>query len=252
MLKIAVVEDGRSDRLRVEGCLDRLGGEMGEKFAVSSFTSGLSFLQTLKNSPATGSGTGCDIILMDIIMPGLDGMKTAESIRQTDANVVIIFITSSSQFAIKGYAVDAFDYILTPLQYAPFARTLKRAIARLKTREKTCVLTVKTGDETRVIDLKTLYYREVNGHEIVFHTVGGNITGRGTLRAVEQDINEAGGGDGAVRFVVPNKGLLVNVSYIEDIGQDFLVTAGTRLPLSRLRKSEVLDAFNNHFHEVRK
>lgn len=48
-------------------------------------------------------------------------MMAAEEIRKKDTEVIIIFITNSPQYAIKGYAVDALDYVLKPVSYYAFA-----------------------------------------------------------------------------------------------------------------------------------
>ena len=69
-----------------------------------------------------------DIILMDIEMKFMDGMMAAEEIRKVDTEVIIIFITNSPQYAIKGYAVDALDYVLKPVSYYAFSQRLGRAV----------------------------------------------------------------------------------------------------------------------------
>ena len=69
-----------------------------------------------------------DIILMDIEMRFMDGMSAAEEIRQMDKDVVIIFITNMPQYAIRGYAVEALDYMLKPVSY--FAETCQSSVQR--------------------------------------------------------------------------------------------------------------------------
>ena len=76
-----------------------------------------------------------DIILMDVEMKFMDGMSAAEEIRKADTEVVIIFITNMAQYAIRGYAVDALDYVLKPVSYFAFSQRLNRAISRMKKRE---------------------------------------------------------------------------------------------------------------------
>ncbi len=63
---------------------------------------------------------------MDIQMNYMDGMQTAQWIRERDKTVIIIFITNLAQFALEGYKVDALDYILKPVQYLPFSRRCRR------------------------------------------------------------------------------------------------------------------------------
>ena len=65
-----------------------------------------------------------DIILMDVQMRFMDGMSAAEEIRKVDPEVVIIFITNMSQYAIRGYAVDALDYVLKPVSYFAWSESL--------------------------------------------------------------------------------------------------------------------------------
>ena len=70
-------------------------------------------------------------------MKFMDGMSAAEEIRKVDTEVVIIFITNMAQYAIRGYAVDALDYVLKPVSYFAFSQRLSRAIGRMKkTRDK--------------------------------------------------------------------------------------------------------------------
>ena len=67
---------------------------------------------------------GYDIIFMDVEMPGLDGFGAAEKIRAVDADAVLVFVTNMAQYAIKGYEVDALDYVLKPVNYYQFCTKL--------------------------------------------------------------------------------------------------------------------------------
>lgn len=68
-------------------------------------------------------------------MPHLNGMEAAQKIRELDKEVVIVFITNMAQYAIKGYEVDALDFILKPLNYYTFSMRFTRAVGRVKNRE---------------------------------------------------------------------------------------------------------------------
>ena len=56
-----------------------------------------------------------DLLLLDILMPGITGMDAAREIRQTNSTIPIIFLTSSSEYAVESYRVNAADYLLKPL-----------------------------------------------------------------------------------------------------------------------------------------
>ena len=75
---------------------------------------------------------GFDIIFLDIEMPRLGGMPTAERIRQLDPEVVLIFVTNMAQYAIRGYEVDALDFVLKPVSYYQFSTKLERALQRIQ------------------------------------------------------------------------------------------------------------------------
>ena len=67
-------------------------------------------------------------------MPRLGGMPTAERIRQLDPEVVLIFVTNMAQYAIRGYEVDALDFVLKPVSYYQFSTKLERALQRIQRR----------------------------------------------------------------------------------------------------------------------
>ncbi len=62
-----------------------------------------------------------DIVFMDIELPGINGMEAAHRLREIDQQVILIFVTNMAQFAVKGYEVDALDYIIKPAQYGPLS-----------------------------------------------------------------------------------------------------------------------------------
>ena len=87
---------------------------------------------------------------MDVEMKFMDGMSAAEEIRKIDTEVVIIFITNMAQYAIRGYAVDALDYVLKPVSYFAFSQRLNRAISRMKKRETKIIMVNMKGGMVRI------------------------------------------------------------------------------------------------------
>ena len=124
MIKIAIVEDEAMYAKQLEEFLHQYEAENYEAFDITIYSDGDQIVNKYKSQ--------FDIILMDVEMKFMDGMSAAEEIRKMDSEVVIIFITNMAQYAIRGYAVDALDYVLKPVSYFAFSQRLNRAIERMK------------------------------------------------------------------------------------------------------------------------
>jgi DNA-binding LytR/AlgR family response regulator len=163
MIKIAIVEDEASYAQQLQGFLQQYEKEHEESFQVTVYSDGDDIVRKYKAQ--------FDIILMDIEMKFMDGMSAAEEIRRVDSEVVIIFITNMAQYAIRGYAVDALDYILKPVSYFAFSQRLGRAITRMKRRvTKTIAINIKGG--TVRLDAANIYYIESPGaHAALLHVL---------------------------------------------------------------------------------
>lgn len=136
---------------------------------------------------ALGYKGGYDLILMDIEMTFMDGMSAAEEIRRADPEVLIIFITNSPQYAIKGYAVQALDYILKPLSYYAFCQRMNHVRELLGRRQKH-FLTVPCAGGVQKLDASDIYYVEICDHDLLFHTKQGEVHSTGSMRDVEQKL----------------------------------------------------------------
>ena len=113
MIRIAVVEDEKESQEQLVSYISRYEKESEKKFEVTVFSDGMDIVENY--DPVW------DIIFMDIRMKHLDGMQAAEKIRKYDPAVVLIFITTMAQYAIRGYEVDALDFVLKPVAYAQFS-----------------------------------------------------------------------------------------------------------------------------------
>ena len=114
MIRIAIVEDEDSYVQVLTGYLKQYETEHSLSFQISVFHDGLDIVSEYK--------ADYDIILLDIQMKHLDGMKTAEKIRELDEDVSFIFITSTIQFAVQGYLVDALGYVVNRSPILHFLR----------------------------------------------------------------------------------------------------------------------------------
>ena len=183
---------------------------------------------------------GADLILMDIEMKFMDGMMAAEEIRKKDTEVIIIFITNSPQYAIKGYAVDALDYVLKPVSYYAFSQRLSRAIERAARRARH-YLQINARGTAHKIDTAALYWVESCGHDLVFHTAEGALTASGSMAETETRLAQDS-------FFRVNKGCLVNLEHVDCMDGEDAVVHGERVPIARARRKAFLDALNDYIN----
>jgi DNA-binding LytR/AlgR family response regulator len=234
MIKIAIVEDEASYARQLQDFLEQYEKDHEESFQVSVYSDGDEIVHKYKAQ--------FDIILMDIEMKFMDGMSAAEEIRKVDSEVMIIFITNMAQYAIRGYAVDALDYVLKPVSYFAFSQRLGRAIGRMKKREtKMIAISIKGG--TVRLDAANIYYIESQGHNLIFYTTTGVYEAVGTMRDAEERLTQ-------LNFFRGNKGYLINLSHVEGIRDGCAIVKGKHLLLSRARKKVFMEALTRYWGEV--
>lgn len=229
MIRLALVEDDAAYRRQLRGYIEKYSAESGEKFSVTECADG--------DEIAIGYKAVYDIILMDIEMKFMDGMMAAEEIRKVDTEVIIIFITNSPQYAIKGYAVDALDYVLKPVSYYAFSQRLSRAVERAA-RHTRHYLQINTHGTAHKLDTAAIYWIESSAHDLIYHTAEGDLTAPGSITETEKKLAQ----DSYFRV---NKGCLVNLDHVDCLDGDDTVVHGDRVPVARARRKAFLDALNN-------
>ena len=237
MIRIAIVEDDITYSNQLEGYLHKYETEDGEAFEITTYTDG--------NLIVGDYHSQFDIILMDIEMQYMDGMSAAEAIRRVDKEVVIIFITYTPQYAIRGYAVEALDYIVKPISYFAFSQRLARAIIRMKKREQKSVIISVKGGVVR-LPVNSIYYIESQGHDIIYHTSSGDYVTSGTLKDAEEAL-------ASLHFFRGSKWYLINLSQVEGLEESAAkLKGGSSVVLSRGRKKEFMEALAQYWDEVMK
>ncbi len=234
MTRIALVEDDAICRGQLREYLDQYSRETGHEFSVRVFKDGEDIVRDYRPE--------FDVILMDIQMKYVDGMTAAEEIRKVDAGVVILFITNLASYAIRGYAVDALDYILKPVSYFAFSQSLRRALERLE-RHRRRYLVVNHKNGTSKVDCSRIYYIEIDGHNLIYHTADGDLSAAGSMRDVEESL-------AGMPFFRCNKGYLVNLEHVDGFSGEDAVVHGTRVQVSRSKKKAFLNALNRCVNEV--
>ena len=227
---IAVVEDSAQDRAVLDSYLEKYQQEKNCHFQITHFSDG--------DEIALGYKGGYDLILMDIEMTFMDGMSAAEEIRRADPEVLIIFITNSPQYAIKGYAVGALDYVLKPVPYFAFSQQLQKAVNQLAKRTRH-YLAVSVDGGMRRLDAATIYYIESEGHRVHFYTEDGDFSAPGALKALEEKLTGR-------LFARCNSGYLVNLAQVSGVQQNTVQVGPYELQVSRPKRKSFLAALTDY------
>ena len=235
MRNVAIVEDEQEAADKLTSFLTRYGEEKNEEFKVFHFKDALLFLSNYNSD--------YDIVFMDIELPDLDGMTASKKLRELDTDVMLIFVTNMAQFAVGGYEVDAFDFIVKPVSYYNFALKFGRALARLRNNADVQIwINGKSGN--RRISASNLKYVEVADHVLVYHTTDGDFTASGTLSAVQKQLP-------SVSFALCNRCYMVNLRYVSEVEGFTVVVGGETLQISHPKKREFVRALNLYLRGCR-
>ena len=230
MTRIAIVEDEAAVREQLAGYVQRYTRQYGTQFEVTMFTDGVEILEDYR--PVY------DIIFLDVEMQHLDGMETARRIRELDSDVLLIFITNMAQYAIKGYAVGALDYVLKPVPYFAFSQQLQKAVNQLAKRTRH-YLAVSVDGGMRRLDAATIYYIESEGHRVHFYTEDGDFSAPGALKALEEKLTGR-------LFARCNSGYLVNLAQVSGVQQNTVQVGPHELQISRPKRRAFLAALADY------
>ena len=229
MLRIAIVEDEEQVALTIKSYLNEFFSSINIDFACMHFDSAIKFLDRY--------AFDYDLVLMDINLPTLDGMSAVKELRQKDREVKIIFVTSLAQYVIKGYEVNAFDFILKPVNYYSFAIKLKRFMETYETKENHILIKVK--NELIKINISDIKYFEVINHKLIIHTINQNYEIYDNLnKYLNMLANES--------FALCNRCYLVNLKYVNKVNKDFVLVGNDNLIVSRRKYNDFLDALNKY------
>lgn len=202
---------------------------------IIKFTCGEDLLNFYKNKK------NCfDIVILDILMNGINGIETAKSIRSFDLSVPIMFVTSSKEYALDSYDVSAFSYILKPFDFKTIKSKLLTLIDIVYA-NKNNILSIKSNQDIYTISLSETVYFESNLRKVnVYDSSKNVISFYSKLSNIEKDIFDH-------NFIRCHRSFLVNLSYIKNIiGSNIITTTGSTIPISQKYLTQTKTTFNDY------
>lgn len=228
-LKIAIIEDESNEQNKLLKLLEEQNSEE-LKLQIEVFSSAVNFLKEFQ--------ANYDIIFLDIRMPYVDGMSCAERIRKLDKKVILVFVTSLAQYAIQGYSVNAFDYILKPVQEGSFNIKFTRILDYYIQNVSKHFISLPSENGLIKIDINDIYYFEAAEHAVIAVTKNGTYKKYDSLSRFEDILKDDG-------FVRSNSCYLINIKHVQEFDKttnNLIMIDGSSLQVSRPRKKVVLEA----------
>ncbi|MBQ8860191.1 MAG: response regulator transcription factor [Ruminococcus sp.] len=232
MIKIAFCDDEVSILNKLSIYLDKYRVERNCEIEYITFNSPFDLLFEIEN------GTRFDIVFLDIIMPIDNGIDVAMEIRKFDREVKIIFLTSTSEFAVESYLVGAYFYQLKPIREESFFSLMDSAVSSCeKEQADSLILRCKSGI-TR-IRLQHLEYCEVIHRTLLIHLTNGEVLEcSGSLDELSKQLESHGG------FLRFHRSYLVNLEHVKHLSYKSVTTSSLlQLPIPRGKYSEVKDTY---------
>lgn len=228
IIKAALCDDDLSVLNELNLLIGQYMAERGRHIACTAFNSPRALLN------ATAQGNCFDVLFLDIIMPGENGINIAKEIRRHDSTLKIVFLTSSSEFAVQSYTVDAYFYQIKPFFKEGFFSLMDAIADELKkARQYKIILHTKSGI-TR-IDLEKLEYCEVFKRTLLFHMEDGKvIETAGKLDDLYEQLAPY------KNFLRPHRSFLVNMEYIQNISHRIITMENlAEIPIPHGKCSEI-------------
>lgn len=236
--RIAVVDDEEIYRSQLQNDLKLAAKNLNLSVSIRTFGSAFALLDIYE-----AEKTVFDILFLDIDMGShMDGLEMAKRIRQFDSSVCIIFVTNLSQYAIRGYEVQALDFVVKPVTAPVIEEKLKRALSFCQLRQEKHIL-LSRDDTTYRITYSQIFYIEKEHNYLTFHTKQGDFYLRGTFSKYEDDFLSSG-------FGKCNRGCIINYDYVEQIEKNDIVVGGTPLAISRSQRKPLLDGLAHYWGGV--
>lgn len=219
MLQVAVCDDEVIECCNMARKIKAILEEMNIPCIIRQFWSGRELLQALESF---------DIVFLDIIMGDLDGMKTAQIFREKASDKILIFVSSSREYVFEAYDVEAFQYLLKPVDDRKLKSVLQRAVLKTESRSEEFIIVSRERQKTKLF-LDEIYYFEIKGRVVDVHGAEGISAYYEQIGELENKLRDKG-------FFRCHKSYLINLKYVDGYNrQEVILENGERIVIAKRR-----------------
>lgn len=229
MYHIAICDDLIEEREQFTQIVQSIGID---PLSIQCFESGESLFFEYNRGEAN-----FDLIFLDIYMDGMNGMEIAIKLREQGYKGAITFLTTSKDFAIESYEVEAIGYLIKPLTKEQVEKIFIKFL-KPKFRPSICLL---VGREKRYFYLDDIAYLESRNHDILVNLISGEVLRtRGKLADVETKLDDP-------RFLSCHKSFLVNMQLICDVKEGFILKNGADVPIKIRGRNRITEMYYSYY-----
>lgn len=232
MYKIAIVEDDENFSNQLKEFLKKILVEKGIIYEINSYLNPKDFFRVFNKQ--------YDLIFSDIDMPKMNGYEACKKIREVDNDVTIVFVTQLTQFAIKGYEVNAVDYILKPLNFESFKLKIDRILYHIKKKNNGSFIISLSSSEKVTIKYSELIYISSDDHFLEFGTEKEIYNSFGTLKKYEEFLNQ--------NFYRCHSSYIINLAFVMKLDKNCVIMKNNKeIPISRNRRKEFVQHLQDYY-----
>lgn len=233
IMKIAVCDDEKQFVDAICPLLEQWAEKNDIQLTLYRFTNGDDLITTHRNKCM-------DLIILDVIMPMLNGMDAAKELRNDNQNVPIIFLTSSREFAVDSYEVKALNYLIKPVDNVKLFRILDDFLGTVTLSQNLFTAHIDEGFCKIVVE-RVDYLEAQNKQVLVYLSDGSTIAIRELFSKCEETFSLANG------FFRCHRSYIVNLNNIEKFTKSEIRTGlNSTIPISRNRYTAFKEAYFKH------
>lgn len=240
-MKIAICDDRIKQIEIIKKATQIYFDKINNAVELNTFDNAFNFLDAHKKN-------SFDLVLLDICMPGILGTDVAKEIRQRHDKTEIIFLTTSSEFAIQAFAVRAAHYLLKPFTQNDFNEAMDRALHNINDSQSKLLYLKCPKGIMESVEKDSIVYIESSAHKQSIYLNNGKVIETvQTLTELLKLLNEISNG----QFIIPYKGYIVNQRAIRTIEIDKIIMKNQKnIPIPK-RNFRIIkqDYFDYMFNE---
>ena len=233
-MRIAICDDEKQICELLKEKIEKYFFSKDTEFSIRIFLNGEEVLQSDLNE--------IDILFLDVDMPGRNGMETAKAIRKQNKEMIIVFLTAYSEFVFESFKVDAFRYLIKPVNNQELLETLDAVCDKFSKIED--ILTFQFQNETYRIKYSDIIYIEGMRDKIWIYCKDRTYRWRGTMKNLEEILEDK-------IFFQIHRSYIINMNKIKKYNsQKITLEGGYEVPVSKYRLNEFKEEYIRFWSKI--